>query len=84
MVNKRGYSFGPDLPFHFERRGDTWAVFDARDDSDVDTGLKEWEACALAQKKNGTSGPTREGLDAIDSTPSLRAPSSSRTSCRGE
>ena len=64
MVNKRGYSFGPDLPFHYEQRLDGWAVFDARDDKDHGTGLKEWEASKLAQKLNGSPKPDLAGIDA--------------------
>lgn len=55
MLNKRGYSFGAQYPFHFEDRGgDSWAVFDARNDRDHGTGLKQWEAQKLAYELNGS------------------------------
>lgn len=69
MVNKRGYSLGPEFPIHYENRGtrdDTWAVFDARDDRVIVTDLKEWEAADRAYKENG-SPPV--DIAAIDSTP---------------
>ncbi len=70
MVNKRGYSFGPDLPIHYEERGvEGWAVFDARDDEDKATGLKEWEAMKLATELNGNPVPDAATLAAIDETP---------------
>ena len=69
MINKRGYSFGPDLPIHYERRNDGWAVFDARDERDIGTGLTEWEAKALAERENGLAGPNAEQVEEFDSTP---------------
>jgi hypothetical protein len=68
VVNKRGYSFGPDLPIHYEQRIDGWAVFDARDDRDLATGLAEHEAFTRAMKENGAS-PNAADLDAFDTTP---------------
>lgn len=53
MLNKRGYSFGEAYPIHYEQRADGWAVFDARDDRAIDTGLKEWEAQRLCRSENG-------------------------------
>ena len=71
MVNKRGYSFGADYPIHYEDRGvvQGWAVFDARDDRDIETGLKEWEAFKLAMTLNDNPTPTPADLDAFDTTP---------------
>ena len=65
MINKRGYSFGPDLPFHFEQRKDGWAVFDARNDEDKATQLKQWEARKLAMELN----KVQPDLAGIDDTP---------------
>ena len=66
MVNKRGYSYGPEFPIHYERRLDGWAVFDARDDRDIATGLKEWEAQKLCLQENNHPTPN---LTEIDLTP---------------
>ena len=63
MVNKRGYSFGPDYPIHYEERINGWAVFDARDDRDIATGLKEWEARDLCLKENGSPMPDLTAID---------------------
>jgi hypothetical protein len=63
MLNKRGYSFGEQYPIHYEQRLDGWAVFDARTDTDIATGLKEWEARDLAIKENGSPKPDLVGLD---------------------
>lgn len=53
MINKRGYSYGAEYPIHYEHRLDGWAVFDARDDRDIATGLKEWQAQKLCLQENG-------------------------------
>jgi len=66
MLNKRGYSFGAAYPIHFEERADGWAVFDARDDRDIATGLKQWEAVKLCEIENGCPAPN---LSEIDTTP---------------
>lgn len=67
MVNKRGYSFGAEYPIHYEDRGKAgWAVFDARNDKDIETGLEQWEAQDRAWKENGSPKPD---LDALDTTP---------------
>lgn len=66
MLNKRGYSFGEHFPFHFEERPDGWAVFDARTDRDVKTGLQRWEAQDVAWKENKSP---RVDIAGIDSTP---------------
>lgn len=66
MVNKRGYSWGPDKPYYAEERSDGWAVFDARDDEDKATGLKQWETFDMASKLNHCG---RVDIDSIDSTP---------------
>ncbi len=63
MVNKRGYSYGPEYPIHFEERLDGWAVFDARDDRDIATGLKKWDAEKLCQSENGHPQPNLSDMD---------------------
>jgi hypothetical protein len=64
MLNKRGYSFGAEYPFHFENRMEHgWAVFDARNDVDHATGLREWEASKLALELNGSPTPDLAGID---------------------
>ncbi len=64
MVNKRGVSYGPDYPIHYEQRPDGWAVFDARDDRDIAVGLKnEWDAQKLCLKENGSPRPDLEAID---------------------
>jgi len=69
MLNKRGYSYGAEYPIHYEQRLDGWAVFDARDDRDIATGLKEWEAQKLCLQENGSPGPDAATLDTLDLTP---------------
>jgi hypothetical protein len=64
MLNKRGYSYGAEHPIHFEERLDGWAVFDARDDRDIATGLKQWEAGPLAYRLNGSPAVDTAGIDA--------------------
>lgn len=74
MVNKRGYSFGVDHPIHYEKRGDSYAVFDARDDRDIEVGIKnDWDASKRCQDENEKLGfgcrPTPADIAAIDLTP---------------
>lgn len=71
MLNKRGYSSGAEFPFHFEDRLDGWAVFDARNDRDHGTGLKQWEAQKLAHELNGSP---RAFVDDVDDEPIGDAP----------
>ncbi len=66
MLNKRGYSYGEAYPIHYEQRQDGWAVFDARDERTIATGLKEWEAAKLCLSENGYPTPC---YDDLDSTP---------------
>lgn len=63
MIGKRGRSFGPEHPIHYERRRDGWAVFDARDDRDIVTGLKEWEARDRCVRENGITSVDTAALD---------------------
>lgn len=64
MLNKRGYSFGAEYPFHYENRMEKgWAVFDARTDDDKATGLTEWDAQKLALELNGNPTPDVPGID---------------------
>lgn len=69
MIGKRGYSWGAEFPYHCENRHDGWAVFDARTDVDVETGLSEWRAFQLAEEKNKCGAPDPAVLAALDETP---------------
>jgi hypothetical protein len=70
MINKRGYSLGTSHPIHFEKRGDGWAVFNAKTDKDIRTGLPEWEAVSVCMRENEKAGfGCRPDIAAIDSTP---------------
>ncbi len=63
MLNKRGYSYGAEYPIHYESRHDGWAVFDARTDVDIITGLTEWDAQKRCLKENGNPKPDLESID---------------------
>ncbi len=63
MLNRRGYSYGAAYPIHYEQRLDGWAVFDARNDKDIQAGLKEWEAQKLCISENGNPKPCLEDID---------------------
>lgn len=66
MLNKRGYSFGAQYKYHYEQRANGWAVFNAKSDRDLKTGLTDWDAFQLAWTKNGSPEPV---LQDIDETP---------------
>jgi hypothetical protein len=70
MLNKRGYSYGAEFPYHFECRGPThqdhaleWAVFHAGTDKDEATGLNKWDASKLCLKLNGDPKPNIVDID---------------------
>jgi hypothetical protein len=77
MLNKRGYSYGAEFPYHFECRGpshlehaEEWFVFHAGTDEDVNTtGLRQWDAARLCEKLNEHPAPSDALLNELDATP---------------
>lgn len=65
MIDKRGYSFGPTKPYHAEERAGGWAVFDARDDKDLLTGMSRGAALSAASKLNFPEGCNPFAADSV-------------------
>ncbi len=77
MVNKPGYSFGPEHPVHFKWTidGETleagWRVWNVLTKEIYAENMKNrWEACDLAMEENAKLGfGCKPDISAIDSTP---------------